>query len=103
MDYKKIIYFKNTMMRGKNILFSHQKGKENEGKVFDENVDKCMSNVQIDLKSVSDDKMAQDLMRLVGDAIDKWANLYGMNNLPKKIIFQQALTILNAMNTLLFK
>ena len=27
----------------------------------------------------------------------------GMNNLPKKIIFQQTLTILNAMNTLLFK
>lgn len=44
-----------------------------------------------------------DLMRLVGAAIDEWANLYGMNNLPKKIIFQQALTILNAMNTLLFK
>ena len=49
------------------------------------------------------DKMTQDLMRLVGAAIDEWANLYGMNNLPKKIIFQQALTILNAMNTLLFK
>lgn len=31
------------------------------------------------------------------------SDLYGMNNLPKKIIFQQALTILNAMNTLLFK
>ena len=51
----------------------------------------------------SDDKMAQDLMRLVGSAIDEWANLYGMNNLPKKIIFQQALAILNAMDTLFFK
>lgn len=48
------------------------------------------------------DEKAQDLMRLVGQAIDEWANLYGMNNLPKKIIFQQALAILNAMNKLFF-
>ena len=49
------------------------------------------------------DQMTQDLMRLVGSAIEEWARLYGMENLPKKIIFQQALTILNSMNKLFFK
>ena len=47
--------------------------------------------------------MTQDLMRLVGSAIEEWARLYGMENLTKKIIFQQALTILNSMNKLFFK
>ena len=62
-----------------------------------------ISHTQAEMIPTSDDKMAQDLMRLVGSAIDEWANLYGMNNLPKKIIFQQALAILNAMDTLFFK
>lgn len=64
---------------------------------------KSTASVQTEMSPAESDKMTQDLMRLVGAAIDEWANLYGMNNLPKKIIFQQALTILNAMNTLLFK
>ena len=64
---------------------------------------KSTASVQTEMSQAESDKMTQDLMRLVGAAIDEWANLYGMNNLPKKIIFQQALTILNAMNTLLFK
>ena len=68
-----------------------------------ENAGKSTASVQTEMSPAESDKMTQDLMRLVGAAIDEWANLYGMNNLPKKIIFQQALTILNAMNTLLFK
>lgn len=43
-----------------------------------------------------DGDMAKDLMKLVGQAIDKWASHYGMEKLPKKIIFKQALGIMNA-------
>lgn len=46
--------------------------------------------------------ISQDLMSLVGKAIDEWARLYHMENLPQKIVFQQALTILNAMDELFF-
>ena len=92
MDCKHISHIKDVIMHGKNLLLPHRK--ENIGmSELDENAG----------KSTASDKITQDLMRLVGAAIDEWANLYGMNNLPKKIIFQQALTILNAMNTLLFK
>ena len=46
--------------------------------------------------------ISQDLMSLVGKAIDEWAKLYHMENLPQKIVFQQALTILNAIDELFF-
>ena len=36
-----------------------------------------------------DNKTAR-LMQLIGSAIDKWAAEYHMENLPKKIIFEQA-------------
>ena len=89
-------------MHGKNLLLPHRK--ENIGmSELDENAGKSTASVQTEMSPAESDKMTQDLMRLVGAAIDEWANLYGMNNLPKKIIFQQALTILNAMNTFLFK
>lgn len=101
MDYKKTSHIKSIIMRGKTILFPHQQ--ENKMTELNENADEMTSNVQSEMIPAANDEMAQDLMRLVGDAIDEWANLYGMNNLPKKIIFQQALTILNAMNKLLFK
>lgn len=102
MNCKKI-HIKNLMMRGKKIFFQHQKEKNDKMEKFEDNADERTSNVPAEMIPGTDNKMAQDLMRLVSDAIDEWANLYEMNNLPKKIIFQQALTILNAVNALLFK
>ena len=46
---------------------------------------------------------AQDLMVLVGKAIDEWAAMYGMSDLPKHIIFKQALGIMEAWNNIYFK
>ena len=86
-------------MHGKKRLLSHRK-EDIEMSEFDENAGKSTSSVQTEMSPAESDKMAQDLMRLVGA---EWAELYGMKNLPKKIIFQQALTILNAMDILLFK
>lgn len=40
--------------------------------------------------------MAKDLMALIGQAIDEWANQYHMQNLPNHIVFEQALAIMNA-------
>lgn len=94
----------NPASYGKVSLITYSVRKEDiEMSEFDENVGQSLSNVQTEMSPEESDKMTQDLMRLVGAAIDEWAELYGMKNLPKKIIFQQALTILNAMNTLLFK
>lgn len=42
--------------------------------------------------------MTQDLMRLIGTAIEDWSKIYNLENLPKKIVFQQALSAMNAMN-----
>lgn len=69
-------------MHGKNLLLPHRK--ENIGmSELDENAGKSTASVQTEMSPAESDKMTQDLMRLVGAAIDEWANLYGMNNLPK--------------------
>lgn len=46
-------------------------------------------------ENVQNDDMARNLMVLVGKAIDEWAFNYGMNNLPRHIVFKQALSIMN--------
>ena len=52
-----------------------------------------------DTENLSGD-MTQDLMQLIGSAIEEWSKIYHLENLPKEIIFQQALAALNAMNKL---
>lgn len=42
-----------------------------------------------------DSKMAR-LMELIGSAIEVWATEYQLENLPKKIIFEQALDAMRA-------
>ncbi|MBP3702128.1 MAG: hypothetical protein J6I64_09570 [Lachnospiraceae bacterium] len=51
----------------------------------------------------SGDNSVRDSMHLVSQAIDTWARLYNMENLSKKVVFQQALSIMAAMNELLFE
>jgi hypothetical protein len=102
MDYKRIFHIKNVRMLGNTVLFSHQKETKDKTVELDDKIDEIISDTKTEKLQVENSDMAQDLMRLVGGAIDEWAKLYGMDNLPKKIIFQQALTILNAMNKLLF-
>jgi hypothetical protein len=47
-----------------------------------------------------DDDMTRDLMRRIGQAIDAWAQTYGLSNMPKDIVFEQALMALNEMHRL---
>ena len=48
-------------------------------------------------------KNAKGLMQLISQALDQWAVEYKMENLPKKIVFQQALSIMTAMDEIYFK
>lgn len=41
-------------------------------------------------------QMSEDLMKCIGEAIDKWSALYGMENMPKNMVFRKVLTIMNA-------
>ena len=43
---------------------------------------------------------ADDLMRLIAMAIDLWVSRYHMEHVPRKLIFQQALSMMNAMNSI---
>lgn len=47
-----------------------------------------------------DSKMAR-LMELIGHAIDDWAVEYHMENLPKKIVFDQAFDAMRAIETMM--
>ncbi len=49
-------------------------------------------------KAPRDDDITNDLIRRVMAAIDDWARANRMNSLPKHIIFEQALSILNAID-----
>lgn len=78
------------------------------GKVEKEIVESTKNDQMIDSesdnpKSIFDDDIAKNLMILIGKAIEEWARQYGMQNLPKDIIFNQALNILNAWNDTLKK
>lgn len=44
------------------------------------------------------DDMAKDLMVLIGKAIAEWAVYYHMENLPKHILFEQALAVMNSIS-----
>lgn len=48
------------------------------------------------------DDSAKDLMYMVGTSIEEWAKKYGMENLPKKVIFHQALSIMNSIEKIWF-
>jgi hypothetical protein len=41
--------------------------------------------------------MTRDLMLRIGRAIDEWALVNGLSNMPKDIIFEQALMAMNEM------
>ncbi len=55
-----------------------------------------------DMHIIEENDMTKDLMMLVGDAIEQWSKKYNMENLPKKIVFKQALTILNGIDQIWF-
>lgn len=42
------------------------------------------------------DDIMQDLMKNIENAINDWAVRYGLEDVPKNIIFEQALTVMNA-------
>jgi hypothetical protein len=47
--------------------------------------------------SVNDEDLASDLMSRVGAAIDDWSVAHGLEGMPRKVVFQQALSYLNAL------
>lgn len=63
--------------------------------------EKSASPLNTSTANESSGDMTQDLMRLIGSAIEQWSNMYHLENLPKKIVFQQALSAMNAMNKIL--
>ena len=80
MAYKKII---NRLNKNEipNDCFVNQKEKN----------EKLTNNVIIH------DDMVKDLLMLVGQAIEVWADKYCLSDLPKHIIFNQALSIINTL------
>ncbi len=101
MGFKKMVYVIKRNLSTGIAISSRTKGIENEAIIVNEGGCK-KSGGNGNHSKLSEEGMTQDLMRLVGNAIEEWAKIYQMDNLPKKIIFQQALTILNAMNKLFY-
>lgn len=78
-------------------LFRKERKKESEGFV-DVN---DLRNTKVFTKTlcsaeVEDEDMAKDLAYLVGEAISVWAKKYQLENIPRKIILEQAISILSA-------
>ncbi len=46
--------------------------------------------------NVSTEEISEELIRYICIAIEKWAENYGMQYLPKRILFKKALTLMNA-------
>ena len=60
------------------------------------------SNIDEGVFFFHDDK-AKYLTTLIGNAIDEWAAHYHMEDLPKHILFEQALAIMNSINRIINK
>lgn len=54
------------------------------------NISNNIYKTPIESTIISDEKMVK-LMKLISCAIEEWAKEYQLENLPKKIIFEQAL------------
>jgi hypothetical protein len=50
------------------------------------------------IPQIKNDSVANDLVRRVMKAIDEWAQANGADAVPRHIIFEQALSILNAID-----
>ena len=50
------------------------------------------------IPQIKNDPVANDLVRRVMKAIDEWAQVNGAGAVPRHIIFEQALSILNAID-----
>lgn len=72
-----------------------QKEKE---QAVDENEKKIEVIDTMDTPPQPNSDMADNLIIFIDKAIDEWAKLYGIDKLPKQIIFKQALSIMNAWN-----
>ena len=60
------------------------------------NEEKIPYDIETRIRNCSDGKMNR-LMELIGYAIDEWAVEYHLENMPKRIIFEQALDAMYAM------
>lgn len=54
------------------------------------------NNIISNQTNLYDNDIAKDLMYMVGISIEEWAKKYNMEKLPKRIVFQQALSIMNS-------
>lgn len=59
------------------------------------NLQTVQTELMPDTTNQVDSDIARDLMILIGNSIDEWARRYGMEQLPRKIILEQALSIMN--------
>ena len=80
------------------VLFGKERKNELEGFVDVNNlrntkdITKTLCSVEVEDE---DEDMAKDLAYLVGEAISVWAKKYQLENMPRKIILEQAISILS--------
>lgn len=80
------------------VLFGKERKNELEGFVDvndlrnTKDITKILCSVEVEDE---DEDMAKDLAYLVGEAISVWAKKYQLENMPRKIILEQAISILS--------
>jgi len=80
------------------VLFGKERKNELEGFVDvndlrnTKDITKTLCSVEVEDE---DKDMAKDLAYLVGEAISVWAKKYQLENMPRKIILEQAISILS--------
>lgn len=103
VDYKKILHIKKNEYTRYSTLENFEYVETDESDVserLEENLDVSEHLEENELNvddyvNIQNDDMARNLMILIGKAIDEWAYNYGMGNLPRHIVFKQALSIMN--------
>ena len=76
----------------------HDTAEAHQEQFLDGNVKASEQQAPAQIMQIKGDAAANDLIRRVIKAIDDWARANGLDALPRHIVFEQALSILNAID-----
>lgn len=86
-----MITFSKRMIEKPDIVITNTQNNDKQSSTTDSTL---IVSSDTNHETVADDDMAKDLAMLVGNAITIWAKKYGLENLPKDIILDQAISIM---------
>jgi hypothetical protein len=89
---------RESSLTGASAGRAQESAKSSQGQLLDPSAGPPGHKAPARIPQIQDDAVANDLVRRVMKAIDDWSHANGADAVPRHIIFEQALSILNAID-----